>query len=109
MPSLPLHHIVRVRTSDDLRFIRAGVMDEVLVNANLLENCPESTATALRETTLPYSIDPMLTRFQMPAWWRNKKGETKRNYARLGAAYVKGTGVALAQGPLVQTVPSDDE
>ncbi|MGD0409786.1 MAG: hypothetical protein ABSB34_12460 [Candidatus Limnocylindrales bacterium] len=109
MPSLPLHHIVRIRTSDDLKFIRPGVMDEVLVNANLLENCPESTATALRETTLPYSIDPMLTRFQMPAWWRNEKGETKRNYARLGAAYVKGTGIGLAEGPLVQTVPSDTE
>jgi hypothetical protein len=109
MPNLPLHHIVRIRTSDDLKFIRPGVMDEVVINANLLENCPESTATALRETTLPYSIDPMLTRFQMPAWWRNEKGETKRNYARLGAAYVKGTSIALAEGPLVQTVPSDAE
>jgi hypothetical protein len=84
-------------------------MDEVMVNANLLEHCPDSTASALRLTTLPYSIDPVLTRFQMPEWWRNEKGETKRNYARLGAAYVRGTSVQIAAGPLVETVPTDDE
>lgn len=84
-------------------------MDEIVVNANQLENSPESTATALRETTLPYSIDPVLTRFQVPEWWKNDKGETKRNYARLGAAYVKGTSIQIAAGPLLQTVPSDKE
>jgi hypothetical protein len=109
MSRLPLHHIVRVRSADDLAYIRPGIMDEVLVNANLLENCPESTATALRETRLPYSIDPVLTRFQMPDWWRNDKGETKRNYARLGAAYVKGTSIQIAAGPLLETVPTDAE
>lgn len=109
MPNLPLHHIVRVRRSEDLKFIRPGVMDEILVNANQLEHCPESTATALRETTLAYSIDPVLTRFQMPEWWKNERGETKRNYARLGAAYVKGTSIEIAAGPLIHTVPSDKE
>jgi hypothetical protein len=105
----PLHHIVRIRTSDDLKFMRPGLMDEVIVNANLLEHCPESTAGALRLTTLPYSIDPVLTRFQIPEWWKNEKGETKRNYARLGAAYVRGTSVQIAAGPLLETVPTDDE
>jgi hypothetical protein len=105
----PLHHIVRIRTSDDLNFANPALMDEVMVNANLLEHCPDSTASALRMTTLPYSIDPVLTRFQMPAWWRNEKGETKRNYARLGAAYVQGTSVQIAAGPLLETVPTDDE
>jgi len=109
MPRPPLHHIVRVRRSEDLTFIRPGVMDEIVVNANQLENSPESTATALRETTLPYSIDPVLTRFQVPEWWKNDKGETKRNYARLGAAYVKGTSIEIAAGPLLQTVPNDKE
>jgi hypothetical protein len=84
-------------------------MDEVMVNANLLEHRPDSTASALRMTTLPYSIDPVLTRFQMPAWWRNEEGETKRNYARLGAAYVRGTSVQIAAGPLLETVPTDGE
>lgn len=107
MPQPPLHHIVRVRRSEDLKFVRPGLMDEVLVNANQLENSPESTATALRETTLPYSIDPVLTRFQMPEWWKNDRGETKRNYARLGRAYVKGTSIELTAGPLVQAVPSE--
>lgn len=109
MPRPPLHHIIRVRRSEDLTFIRPGVMDEIVVNANQLENSPESTATALRETTLPYSVDPVLTRFQLPEWWKNDKGETKRNYARLGAAYVKGTSIEIAAGPLLQTVPNDKE
>ena len=109
MPPQPLHHIVRVRRSEDLKFIRPGVMDEVLVNANQLEHCSESTATAIRETTLPYSIDPVLTRFQLPEWWKNERGETKRNYARLGAAYVRGTSIELAAGPLVHTVPNEKE
>lgn len=109
MPRQPLHHIARVRRSEDLRFVRPGVMDEIIVNANELEHSPESTATALRETTLPYSIDPLLTRFQVPEWWKNNRGETKRNYARLGAAYVKGTSIEIAAGPLIHTVPSEKD
>jgi hypothetical protein len=107
--SRPLHHIVRLRTTDDLRFLREGVMDATLINANQLENSPESTAAALRNTALPFSIDPMLTRFQVPAWWRNSKGENKRNYVRLGAAYIRGTSIQLPAGPLVQTVTSDED
>ena len=87
----PLHHIVQVRGSADLTFLRAGVMDEVVINANQVENSPDSTATALRQTTLPFAIDPVLWRFQVPERWVNDKGETKKNYARLGAAYVRGT------------------
>ncbi len=109
MSRLPLHQIVRVRRAEDLNFIRPGVMDEVIVNANLLENNPESTAAALSQATLPYSIDPVLTRFQIPDWWRNERGETKRNYARLGAAYVKGTSIEIAGGPLRETVREDQE
>ena len=108
-PRIPVHHIVRIRTSDDLTYMSPALMDEVMVNANLLEHCPDSTASSLRLTTLPYSIDPVLTRFQMPEWWRNEKGETKRNYARLGSAYVQGTSVQIASGPLLETVPTDDE
>lgn len=109
MPRSPLHQIVRIRTAGDLNYIRPGLMDEVMVNANLLENCPESTAAALQLTTLPYSIDPLLTRFQVPDWWRNDKGETKRNYARLGARYVRGTSIEIASGPLRETVPTSRE
>jgi len=104
-----VHHIVRVRRAEDLTFIRPGVMDEIIVNANQLENSPESTATAIQQTTLPYSIDSVLTRFQVPEWWKNEKGETKRNYDRLGTAYVKGTSIEIAAGPLLETVPSDRE
>ena len=109
MSTAPLQHIVRVRTSDDLEFVRAGIMDEVLINANQLENSPESAAAALRRTTLPFSIDPMLYRFQKPRWWRNQKGNTKHNYARLGKHYVEGTSIELPAGPLVDIVPTDQE
>lgn len=109
MTQPPLHHIVRVRRSDDLTFVRPGVMDEILINANQLENSPDSTATALRQTTLPFTIDPVLWRFQIPERWRNDKGDTKKNYIRLGHAYVKGTGITIAAGPLLETIPSDAE
>jgi len=109
MSTAPLQHVVRVRTSDDLEFVRAGIMDEVLINANQLENSPESAAVALRRTTLPFSIDPMLYRFQKPGWWRNRKGNTKLNYARLGKHYLEGTSIELPAGPLVDIVPTDRE
>jgi len=84
-------------------------MDEVFVNANQLENSPERTAAALRLTGLPFSVDPMLYRFQKPAWWRNAKGETKRNYARLGKEYVRGTAIQLPAGPLVEVVATEQD
>lgn len=105
----PLHHIVRVRRTDDLDFARPGLMDEIVVNANQLENSVQSTAAFLWRTTVPFMVDPVLWRFQIPAWWRNAKGETKRNYTRLGSAYAKGTSVRIAEGPLVDTVSSDDD
>jgi hypothetical protein len=105
----PLRHILRVRTPDDLRFVRDGLVDELLINANQLENGPESTAAKLRKSALPFSIDPVLSRFQERAWWRNGKGEDKRNYTRLGTAYVRDTAVRLPAGPLIHTVGDDKE
>jgi hypothetical protein len=84
-------------------------MDEVILNANQIENSAESSAVALRKTALPFSVDPVLWRFQVPKWWRNDRGETKSNYRRLGAEYVKGTSIKIAAGPLLDTVPGDDE
>src|SRR5205823_12561101 len=105
----PLHHIVRIRKSDDLTFVRPGLMDELVINANQLENSPDSTATTLRQTALPFTVDPVLWRFQEPAWWRTDKGESKKNYARLAASYVKGTSIQIAAGPLLEAVSSDQE
>ena len=105
----PLHHIVRVRTSDDLTYAGPGLMDEVVVNANQLENSVQSTAACLWKTTIPFAVDPVLWRFQVPKWWRNEIGETKRNYNRLAKAYSKGTSIKMAAGPLLETVASDDE
>jgi hypothetical protein len=84
-------------------------MDEVLINANQLENNPESTAAILRQTRLAFSVDPMLYRFQKPAWWRNEKGDTTRNYTRLGKTYVRGTSIELPAGPLVDVVATEQE
>lgn len=109
MSLLPLRHILRVRRSDDFEYMRAGLVDELLINANQLEHCPESTAAAIASSTLPFTIDPVLTRFQMPAWWRTETGQEKTNYRRLGKAYVNGTSIRLPTGPLVDTVTSDDE
>ena len=100
----PLHHIVRVRSSDDLTYVNQGLMDEVLVNANQLENSIQATAAALWKTTLPFSVDPVLWRFQVPEWSRNSKGDTKRNYKRLGAAYTKRISITLGSAPLLDTV-----
>src|SRR5208282_4774090 len=101
MPRTPLHHILRVRSSDDLTYVGPGLMDEIVVNANQLENSIQATTACLWRTTLPFSVDPVLWRFQVPAWsFRNADGETKRNYKRLGQAYAKGTGITLGSTPL---------
>jgi hypothetical protein len=100
----PFQHIVRIRSTDDLQYVNPDVMDEVTINANQLENDIESAAVTLWRTTLPFTVDPVLWRFQVPDWWRNAKGATKRNYARLGAWYAKGTRVPIGSVPLVDAV-----
>lgn len=105
----PLHHIVRVRSSDDLTYVSQGLMDEVMVNANQLENSIQATTAALWKTTLPFSVDPVLWRFQVPSWSRNASGDTKRNYRRLGATYTKGLGITLGPAPLLDTVSGDKQ
>lgn len=105
----PLHHIVRIRSSDDLTYVSQGLMDELVVNANQLENSILATTAALWKTTLPFSIDPVLWRFQVPAWSQKASGDTKRNYKRLGAAYTKGIGITLGAAPLLDTVSTDDQ
>jgi len=104
MSGRPFLHIVRVRATDDLQYVNPDVMDEVTINANQLENDIESAAVTLWRTTVPFTVDPVLWRFQVPEWWRNDKGVTKRNYARLGAWYAKGTRIRIGSVPLVDAV-----
>jgi hypothetical protein len=102
----PLQQIMRVRCKADLEFMRDGLTDEVMINANLVENDPYSTAVRLRETNLPITIDPVLYRFQHPGWWRSSDtGKSKPNYQRLAAAYTKGMSVDLLSGSIASTVP----
>ena len=105
----PLHHMVRIRQPDDFDYIRSGLMDEAVVNANQLENSSQSTAAVLWCTTLPFSVDPVLWRFQLPAWSDNGKGDVKRNYKRLGTEYAQGTGVTLGPTPILDVVSTDDQ
>lgn len=103
----PLWQLGRLRRSEDREFLQPGLCDALLINANQLENNPNGTAAYLEETKLPYLVDPMLSRLQFPAWWRNEEGDVKRNYARLASRYSQGTDVRMAEGPLLDTVPSD--
>jgi hypothetical protein len=109
MTPAPLHHIVRMRTSDDLTYMRDGLMDEVVINANHVENSLQSSAAKLWKTSLPFSIDPVLWRFQVPSWSENGKGDTKRNYKRLAAEYTRGTNVALGKTPLVEATIAESQ
>ncbi len=84
-------------------------MDEIVVNANQLENSVQSTAAVLWRSTLQFSVDPVLWRFQLPAWSDNGKGDVKRNYKRLGAAYARGTGLTLGPTPMVDVVATDEQ
>jgi hypothetical protein len=104
-----LWHLMRLRRTEDLAFLQPGLFDELIVNANQLENSPDSTSAHLRRTRSPYMVDPVLWRFQQPAWWRNSEGNTKRNYRRLAHAYSDGTSIRMAEGPLLNTVASDHE
>jgi hypothetical protein len=107
--SQQLTQIGRVRKSEDREFLRPGLCDSLLINANQLENSPEGTAAYLDGTGLPYLVDPMLWRLQVPDWWRNDKGDVKRNYARLAGRYSAGTKVRMAEAPLIESVRDDAE
>lgn len=104
MARTPLHHIVRVRTSDDLTYISPGLIDEIVINANQSENSIQSTRLRCGRQPCLSARGPVLWRLQVPAWSRNVNGATKRNYKRLGTAYGKGTGLTLGLAPLLDTV-----
>jgi hypothetical protein len=104
-----LWHLARLRTTEEREFLRPGLCDGVLINANQLENNPEGTTGYLEETKLPHMVDPMLSRLQVPAWWRNEQGEVKRNYARLASRYAEGTNIRMAELPLLDAVKTDTE
>src|SRR5437773_2182349 len=105
----PLWHLGRLRRSEDREYLRPGLCDALFINANQMENNPEGTAGYLEATRLPYLVDPMLWRLQVPEWWRNARGDVKRNYRRLAARYVEGTNVRMAEAPLLESVTTDDE
>lgn len=102
-----LWHFGRLRRAEDREFLRPGLCDRLIINANQMENNAKGTAAYLEETGLSYLVDPMLWRLQLPEWWRNDKGATKKNYARLAARYSAETSVRMAEGRLLDQVPDD--
>lgn len=108
MPA-PIRHLLRVRQTEDFEYARPGLLDQLLINANILEWRPDSAAAAVAAASVPYSIDPLLTRFQLPGWWMNADGTLKQNYRRLARAYFADTGIDLPTTPLVTAVGGRDE
>jgi len=102
--------LLRVRQTEDFEYARPGLLDEILINANLLEFRPDSAVAAVSTASVPYSIDPLLTQFQLPGWWMNADGTLKGNhYLRLARAYFADTGIDLPTTPLVSAVGGRDE
>jgi hypothetical protein len=108
MPA-PIRHLLRVRQTEDFEYARPGLLDELLINANLLEFRPDSAVAAVSAASVPYRIDPLLTRFQLPGWWMKADGTVKQNYRQLARAYFADTGIDLPTTPLVTAVGGRDE
>lgn len=104
-----LRHLVRYRMDSDSDYLASGAMDAVLINANHLEHHLHTTAARTKQLGLPYLVDPMLWRFQVPAWWRRQSdGATKKNFVRLAAHYFSGTNVCVADSALGPEVSDGD-
>ena len=82
-----LRHLVRLRSDDDSEYLLPGALDGVLINANHLEHRPAQTIQAVVNRNIPFLIDPMLWRFQVPRWWQRTDGQVKRNFEKLGVLY----------------------
>jgi hypothetical protein len=104
-----LKGFVRYRMHDDGDYLVRDALDGLVINANHLEQHLRSTADKVKALGAPYLIDPMLWRFQVPAWWRREDGETKRNFSRLGGFYFAGTGHAWAESGITELSDSQWE
>lgn len=102
-----LRHVVRLRTTDDREYLVRRALDGVIVNANELENRAEASSSTLVDHRIPYLVDPMLWRFQVPDWWHRQDGRVKRNFKRLATRYTAGTDVVMARGPLMNEVTTE--
>ena len=106
-PPPSLHHIVRIRTLDDLNLYPA-LMDEVMVNGNLLEHSLTAPPAPFGRTTLPSASTRSSRAFRCLRGGGTKGRDEAELHAPPGRV-VQGTSVQIAAGPLLETVPSDDE
>ena len=95
-----LTHFVRLRTDEERQYIERDRADIVLVSANILEHHAAKFCHWLGDLSLPFIVDPMLWKFQVPAWWQNERGQLKNNFHRLARAYTDGTKVQMGRGPV---------
>ncbi|MGH2442126.1 MAG: hypothetical protein ACRDFX_03045 [Chloroflexota bacterium] len=82
----PLHHMVLICTTDDLTFVRAGTMDDIVINANQLENSTQSTfsGTTLGQAAIYGGARAVST--GVPDWiYRSVSELSQLNVVRVGA------------------------
>lgn len=85
-----------------------GALDGLIINANVLEFRATVFARRLADSALPFLVDPMLWRFQVPSWWMRGDGTTtKKNFVNLARRYSAGTGIRMGVEPLLDWVNTD--
>jgi len=99
-----VRHLVRLRSDDDSEYLLPGALDGVLINANHLEQRPAQTIQAVVNRNIPFLIDPMLSRFQVPNWSQRTDGQMKRNFEKLALLYTRDIGIRLGQQPIIDVI-----
>jgi hypothetical protein len=109
--SLPaVRRFVRLRSADELGALTRAAPGAVVVNANLLEHRAARVSDWLADRGIPFLVDPVLWKFQVPSWWQREDGGLRRNFARLARSYGgAGTRLGVGLAPIMQIAPSDDE
>lgn len=105
-------HSLRIRDADEWPIVAEspGALDGLVVNANVLEHRATVFARRVADSSLPFLIDPMLWRFQVPTWWMRDDGvTTKKNFVDLARRYSAGTGIHMGAQPLLDWVNTDDD
>jgi len=105
-------HSLRIREVKDWQYVAEspGALDGVMINANVLEHRAAVFACRVADSSLPFMVDPVLWRFQVPAWWMRQDGvTTKSNFVELARRYSVGTGIHMGSQPLLNWVNTDSD
>jgi hypothetical protein len=108
-----VRQFIRVRQDSDHQYLAyRPAMDGLLINANQMEHHATATTALIHKLELPYLIDPMLWRFQVPSWWLRLDDPTrptvKVNFRNLADRYFADTAVGGAEGGLPTNLADSD-